>query len=371
MVKYDWEILKLIVAPSMNSFSNVVTKVNWRYQASESGYFADRYFVTEISAPEEGNPFTLFDELTDDQVFVWVSNNENIEDLKQALLEKLEKEKNPTSLEKEVPWVKNRYSPNQKFMTVVDGDPNVSSKVQGPSLWDSAVANKFLSNLGIDYKFPATGIMYSKGLLPIESAVTINDRVVIYKASYANENDFDRDFYTVTGVSWDVSSGEAVGTYSFESKSLDTIKDDVKNTLEEHYKKKKLISIAFEDQFTTETVDEENPEEVTNPETGIVSYKFNSIKETTHINTSIYTSEDVYLEAIGTLALMNEDETVQCRVNNTDSVLVDLRILKRIVKAILDHYVVVSDWKAEVLASIENASSIEELKSIELSISEA
>jgi hypothetical protein len=371
MVKYDWEILKLITAPSLNSFTNAVVKVNWRYQATEGGYFADKYFVTALSEPTEGNTFTSFDELTGDQVFSWISSNEDIDALKQQLLDKLEEEKNPSSLEKEVPWNRTQYSPNQKFMIVVDGNPNVTNKVLGPFSWDSSLANKFLSGLNVGYQFTTTGVMFSKGLLPIDEPLVINDRITVYKASYANENDFNKDLQTVTSVSWDISSGEAIGTYSFESKSLDTIKDDVKNTLEEHYKKKKIVSIDFEDQFTTRTVDEENPEEVTDPETGVVSYKFNTITETTQINTSIYTSEDVYLEAIGTLALMNEDETVQCRVNNTDSVLVNFVIMRKIVKTILDHYETVSSWKAEILTSIESASSIEELQSIELSISEA
>jgi hypothetical protein len=73
--------LELITIPSANGLNNIVEGVNWRYQVTDDAYYADHYLVTLLSEPDSES-FIQYELLTDQQVYSWIEQNEDIDQLK-------------------------------------------------------------------------------------------------------------------------------------------------------------------------------------------------------------------------------------------------------------------------------------------------
>ena len=118
MKVYSHEIFRLITIPSANGLKNVVKGVNWRYQVTENAHYADHYLVTQLTEPDS-EKFIGYDSLTDEQVYGWLEQNENIERLKSIVDQKLESKKNPSSVEKIIPWDKSvLYTGDEEYLMV-------------------------------------------------------------------------------------------------------------------------------------------------------------------------------------------------------------------------------------------------------------
>jgi hypothetical protein len=69
--KYDWIISALDCRVKEGSLENVVNVVHWRLNASNDKYTAETYSATGMPEPS-GTDFTLYADLTKEQVVGWV-----------------------------------------------------------------------------------------------------------------------------------------------------------------------------------------------------------------------------------------------------------------------------------------------------------
>ena len=69
--KYEWIISALDCRVKEGSLENVVNVVHWRLNASNDKYTASTYSATGMPTPS-GTDFTLYADLTKDQVVGWV-----------------------------------------------------------------------------------------------------------------------------------------------------------------------------------------------------------------------------------------------------------------------------------------------------------
>jgi len=338
MIKYKHEILKLNVAPSLNYFTDVVTQIIWRLQISKGGFFTDRFFATDITPPIDNNEyFIYFDDLSDETVFSWIESHEDMDEIKQELLKELEIAKNPIEIEKNVPWDKtNQYLPSDKFLVVVDNDVVDSNKTLGPISWNSDAANKFIEKRGINYKFPDSGFMFSKGILPTEEPLMINDRLSVYKCQIEHKH-IDTQYQTISNVFWDISSGKAVQVFEIEDKSLATIKNDIKADIKKEEATRKVTNITLYETFS------------------------DSEGQIIEINTNISTDKLVYMEIIGNLLEIQNDMRF-CKINENDIIQVNKEILQKILHMINQHYSDVNQWCLELYKNVDNASTLSELQ---------
>lgn len=334
MIEYKWEIFSLYTTPHENGMDNIVKKVNWRYQINEDSHYADIYLHTELSLPSPES-FIVFDDLTDETVFSWIEQNENMEQLRENLQQKLNLAKNPTIVEKNIPWsYENRYTGEEEYLLVFDDEPNDPLKIWGPMRWDSKRANNGLKERGVtDYEFPFDITMYQKGILPIDAPTVVNERVKIYKVEYTNSPELDGIFEYHEGLTWVTDSGKAVGTYFVLNRSV----EDVKVILNEN-----LSQNSFNKQVSGTTIELQN--------------------KTVNLDTSLVSR----LNLLQRYQLMKDEEPISCKLNSTDWFTLTKTEIEFVLSKIENHVSEVLDWEKSIFDEIENATTIEQLKQIEV-----
>jgi len=232
MKVYSYEIFSLITAPSKNGLNDVVEGVNWRYQVTEDAHYADYYLVTQLREPDTES-FIQYDSLTDEQVYSWLEQNEEINNLKSIVDAKLESKKSPSSLEKKTPWDKSvLYTGDEEYLMVKDNDLENGENYFGPFKYDGKKGQRGLDWLEVtDYTFPTDIEMYQKGLLPTDAPLSINDSVKMYKVQYEDQPELD-DFYQYhEGLTWVVQDGKVVGTYEVIDRTVDQVKEILQGQL--------------------------------------------------------------------------------------------------------------------------------------------
>ena len=229
MANHTWEILSLYTIPSKNGLQNIVKKINWRFQITEDKYYGDVYEVTELPDPTESN-FIAYNNLSEETIISWIKQHRNYDDIVALATSRLEENKAPTITEKNPPWTYPiTVDGTEKYMIVIEGQPNDLNKIYGPLSWDSKKINEGLQYRGFaDLSVPSNMIVYRKGLLPTDQPLVLSDRVKIYKAEYTPEPTFDELTQTKEDLSWSIETGKAIGTYKLIDKTLDEIKKTIK-----------------------------------------------------------------------------------------------------------------------------------------------
>lgn len=74
-LSYQWEIIGMKKAPSLNNLSDVIINVNYKYTGTDSGsgHSHECYGYADINAPDAEN-FVALADLTESQVSSWVEN---------------------------------------------------------------------------------------------------------------------------------------------------------------------------------------------------------------------------------------------------------------------------------------------------------
>lgn len=224
MKEYIWEILSLYTTPSVDNLSSVVKRVTWRYQVKEDTYVADVYNDTYFNSVDPNN-FIDYNSLTPNIVFDWVSQVEDIDNIKLQLDEKLLGIKTPVIVEKEIPWNRStEYTGTEQFIVTLSGDI-----ILGPMNWNSSEFNKILNQNGVDDLLPADILAYKQGIVPISAPLVISDTLKIYQVdNIINNTGFDNILFNGADIVWNLSSGKAVGTYTPTLNSIEHIKTTLK-----------------------------------------------------------------------------------------------------------------------------------------------
>jgi hypothetical protein len=113
---YEWKIIEIEKAPSLNALSDVVVSVNYKYTGtdSDSGHSNEYYGRTSIGAPDASN-FVPLANLTENQVSSWVEavlseetevdTSSKLEIIKTEIINNINEIITPTKLKRQqLPW---------------------------------------------------------------------------------------------------------------------------------------------------------------------------------------------------------------------------------------------------------------------------
>ena len=101
-MEYIWSIYLLDCLPHEEGYDKVVKTIHWGYTCNASGYTSYSYGTVSLPAPVEA--FTPFDELTEDKVITWLTQNLSMESLQNSLIRQIEDQINPPILNLSPPW---------------------------------------------------------------------------------------------------------------------------------------------------------------------------------------------------------------------------------------------------------------------------
>lgn len=337
MVNYNYEILRLNVAPHKNELDNVVVSVNWRYQITEESEYADMYYLTNLTNDVDSNSFIEYDDLTDETVFSWVSQLVDIDSLQKQLQDKLEEVKVPSNVEKLPPWdMSVKYTGDEEYLIVTDvNDPNNLLKTFGPMKWDTGRVNQLLAeNTNVQYTFPIDVIMYQKGLLPRNNVpLNISDNLKLYKVEYTDYVDLDNIFQYHEGLKWVLDTGKAVGTYFVIDRNLEEVKKILHQNLSEKSFYKQIEGAEINIQDTA------------------VNANSDIINRTTLLQRWF---------------CMQEDEEGKFKLNNGEWFTLTKTEVESVLVQINDHIKNIMEWENAISSQINDSVTIEDLKQVEV-----
>lgn len=339
MANYSYEILRLNVAPHQNGLDNIVVGVNWRYQITEDSNYADIYYTTQLPSSNvnaDSDAFIQYDTLTDEIVFSWIQQSEDMEVLQTQLQDKLNSIKSPQEIEKLPPWdMSVKYTGKEEYLIVVDNEPNNAEKSFGPLKWNTERANKLIAEkTDIDYQFAEDIIMYQKGLLPQDdNPLNVSDRLKVYKVEYTEFPTLDVPFEYEEGLQWVLDSGKAVGTYFVLERTVEEVKEILHNTLSEKSFNKQVEGVELTVQGTTVNVN---------------SDMFNRV--TLHQRWT----------------LMNNDSAEEFKLNNGEWFTLTKSDVESVLIGINNHIKNIMAWESSVSSKINNSITIEDLKKVEI-----
>ena len=92
---------------SQTPFSDTITEIHWRIVGEDDGDTASVY--GSASLPEPDDSFTLFSDLSEDQVKAWVLDTmeQSESELEQSIQSQIDAIKQPASVFKSLPWQPN------------------------------------------------------------------------------------------------------------------------------------------------------------------------------------------------------------------------------------------------------------------------
>jgi hypothetical protein len=334
IMQFNREILSLYVKPQETTLNNIVNRVTWRFRVKDNSDFADLYLETYFDSVNEKS-FVKYEDLTDEIVFGWIDAVENIELLKEELIEKLNESKAPEMVEKTIPWsYTGKYTGDEEYLIVFEDQPNDPLKIWGPMKWNSGLANEGLRERSIhNYEFPTDIVMYQRELLPIDQFILVTEGVKLYRVEYTEQPILNDIFQYHEGLTWVVTTGKAIGTYLI-----------IDHTLEEAKKllNQKLSNISFQKQISGTEIEFEG---------NIIEINTNFLARTSLVERWL---------------LMNENDIINYKINDT----LWLSLTKFQTKTILDlvqqHISNILNWEESVFEEIYSATDINTLKELEI-----
>lgn len=106
MITYDWRVEQMTNYPHFEGHENVVFNICWRVNAVDGNFSATAY--GSVGVPyTEGEPFTPYDQLTPDQVVVWVKaalGDDQVAQIESGLAGEIDNKKNPKQVINPLPW---------------------------------------------------------------------------------------------------------------------------------------------------------------------------------------------------------------------------------------------------------------------------
>ena len=109
MTTFNWQIVSMPAYPQEAGQSDVVFQVNWQCQAQEQSVdLLAAYSATSAgSVPvtyTAGTPFTPYDQLTQEQVWGWISPSIDRPEIEANLQAMIDAQKNPPVVNPPLPW---------------------------------------------------------------------------------------------------------------------------------------------------------------------------------------------------------------------------------------------------------------------------
>ena len=103
MTTISWIIERLLVKPTQGSLTNVVVTADWRCNGTDGTYSGTCYGSASFAAPS--NPFTPYDDLTEQQVLGWCyANGVNKTAIEANVTQQIADQINPPVITPPLPW---------------------------------------------------------------------------------------------------------------------------------------------------------------------------------------------------------------------------------------------------------------------------
>ena len=102
-MEYKWVINQMSCVPQIEGYTDVVLEIKWSRIASDVNYSAS--MEGTYTCPMPSGEFTPYDQLTFDEVCLWLNAGMNAEYLDAILDKKIEEQKNPPIVDLPLPWV--------------------------------------------------------------------------------------------------------------------------------------------------------------------------------------------------------------------------------------------------------------------------
>lgn len=105
-MNFQWKIEQIIGWPQQGVFQDVVTTVQWSYEATDGQYSAKESGATALQPPTAEN-FVPLDQLTEQKCVEYVENELQewfIQDMKTRLKQQIEKQKQAAPVVLPLPW---------------------------------------------------------------------------------------------------------------------------------------------------------------------------------------------------------------------------------------------------------------------------
>lgn len=106
MITYTWVIEKLDCYPEQEGQSDVVFNIYWRLNASDGQYAASVYGST-LTTYTQGEPFTPYQYLTQEQVVGWLVEGlgpDQVAQYEAVLAQDIAAQINPPTISPPLPW---------------------------------------------------------------------------------------------------------------------------------------------------------------------------------------------------------------------------------------------------------------------------
>lgn len=327
MLEYQWKILSIYVSPQENSLLNVVKRVTWKYQVKDNQYVADIYKDTYFNSVDS-NQYISYENLTDETVFGWISNTEDMDQLKAELEEKLIEIKNPSRVvEKVLPWTEQYLYTGNELYALFKGE----ELLIGPSCWSSNVFNDALEKVKLQPSFPPDAECFQRRILPTKEPLVVDQQTntKLYLVTVLNEQPEDDIFNKNDYIVWDLNTWPVEATYDTVYKPIDEVKFNLLNVLNQRKYEKEFEKLTL-------TIDGQDIE-------------FNP-----NLNLLIILNSKYQL-------LNEEDKTVVCLSTENQVELTKNQVLE-VLNSIKSRYEEIDNWGYSKYLEIVGASSIDELK---------
>lgn len=103
MINYEWVISAMDCKLLEETLENVVNTIHWRLKAFNDSFNAETYGAETLSEPSDLN-FTLYEDLTKEQVVSWLVNILDVEAIKKSLDSDLQLQENPIIVNLPLPF---------------------------------------------------------------------------------------------------------------------------------------------------------------------------------------------------------------------------------------------------------------------------
>jgi hypothetical protein len=105
MTTYTWDFSNLMVAPSLDGFSDVVVSLNYTLTGQDGDFTSTLCGSLQLQPPSEQN-YTPYQQITKQQCQSWVeAAMGDALDVYQATIQaEIDKQKNPPLVERDAPW---------------------------------------------------------------------------------------------------------------------------------------------------------------------------------------------------------------------------------------------------------------------------
>lgn len=212
---------------SHGDLRDIVRRVIWEFRVIEGPWQAFVHTETVLPDPQSDN-FRAFTVLEQDEVWQWIQDNTDLQQVEAQALARLQEVKDTTKVkEKPLPWIaRNNFVTAQEFI-LVQGD----SVILGPMQWNSHRFNEALETLGMPAVLPDNWTFLNENDYIYERPYVLDagTNLRICHCAPPRQQPLHEWYQRVDTVTWDLATYPVMGTIVARDIDLDMAKHRRRN----------------------------------------------------------------------------------------------------------------------------------------------